>query len=154
MWRCVVGSVVPDVSKGRSDTKRFLQQREREEHLRSSIMVSACVSVTGSDVCVWTWPAGDRTISSWQQAGSDIKDVLHSCVFFKWPELWTDVSVLSLWRLVVHTTTIATGRSFSRKPISCQSLWITCFLQTAVFMWAVMRCLRWQCIYVFVRFDP
>ena len=90
MWRCVVGSVVPDVSKDRSDTKRFLQQRESEEHLPSSIMVCACVCVTESDVCVWTWPVGDRTdrfctqkVSSWQQAGSEIKDVLHSCVFFK-----------------------------------------------------------------------
>ena len=56
MWRRVVGSVVPDVSEDRSDTKRFLQQRKSEEHLPSSIMVSACLSVSMRVNLTGRWP--------------------------------------------------------------------------------------------------
>jgi len=41
-------------------------------------------------------------------------------------------------------------RSVSRKPISCQSFWITCFLQTAVCMWAVRRCV-FRYLFVLIR---
>jgi len=84
-----VGSVVPDVSKDRSDTNRFLQQRKSEEHLPSSIIVClqevtyACEpdrSVTELTDFVPRRSADDsrRALS----ATREIRDDLHSCGVF------------------------------------------------------------------------